>query len=80
MRLEKIQNYLKEKGWTFRYAEEEDVGSIDFEYRGVGYHVWEFLEDEYGAESNVEHGGWQKEYWGDYQETIIRIMDQWTMD
>ena len=44
MRLEKLQSYLKHREIPYAYTEEEVVGSIDFEYRGVGYHVWEFLE------------------------------------
>ena len=46
MRLEKMQSFLNEKQWPFSYTEEDGVGSIDFEYRGVGYHVWEFLDGE----------------------------------
>ena len=77
MRLEKLQSYLKHRGIPYAYTEEEEVGSIDFEYRGVGYHVWEFLEGEYGAESNVRNGGKQEEFTGDYQEQIIEIMENW---
>lgn len=43
MRLEKLQNLLKEKGFPYTYTEEDQCGSVDFEYRGVAYHVWEFL-------------------------------------
>ena len=38
MRLEKLQNLLK-KRFPFTYSEEDGCGSIDFEYRGVAYHV-----------------------------------------
>ena len=44
MRLEKIQNVLKEKNWGYQYTEEDGCGSIDFEYRGVSYHIWEFFD------------------------------------
>ena len=44
MRLEKIQAYLKEKQWNYEYTEEDGLGSIDFEHRGLSYHIWEFEE------------------------------------
>ena len=53
MRLEKIQNVLKEKNWGYQYTEEDGCGSIDFEYRGVSYHIWEFFDGIWGAETNV---------------------------
>ena len=31
MRLQKVQDELKEKGWEYRYTEEAGLGSIDFE-------------------------------------------------
>ena len=75
MRLEKLQVYLNEKGWPFQYTEEDGLGSV--EYRGIGYHVWEFQEDGYGAESNVRDGGRQEEYRDSYEEEIIRVMEGW---
>lgn len=74
MRLQKIQDYLKNRGWEFRYSEEENLGSIDFEYRGISYHIWEFNEGEPGAESNVRTGGRQEDFTGDYEEKIIEIL------
>ena len=41
MRLQKVQDELKEKGWEYRYTEEAGLGSIDFEDRGISYHTWE---------------------------------------
>lgn len=77
MRLVSIQDFLKEKEWPFQYVEEDGLGSIDFEYRGVGYHIWEFKEEEYGAESNVKEGGKQEDYYGDYEKQIINIIKAW---
>lgn len=34
MRLQKVQDELKEKGWEYRYTEEAGLGSIVFEYQG----------------------------------------------
>lgn len=78
MRLEKIQKYLTEKGLTFRYCEQDELGSLDFEHRGVGYHIWEFSEDgQQGAESNVRSGGRMEDYLGDYEQDLIREMENW---
>lgn len=75
MRLKRIQQYLTGRGWAFQYCEQDGLGSVDFEYRGIGYHIWEFcqepLEDEpeemqadctslYGVESNLKNGGNRK--------------------
>lgn len=74
MRLEKLQSYLQEQGWKYEYAEEDGCGSVDFEHRGLSYHVWEF---DGGAESNVENVGRMKDYAGQYEEEILRIMRTW---
>lgn len=75
MRLEKLQEYLHQKNWKYRYAEESGLGSIDWEYRGITYHVWEFPGA--GAESNVQMAGKMKEYYGNYEIEIIRIIEGW---
>ena len=75
MRLEKLQDCLKQRGWSYRYAEEDGCGSIDWEHRGLTYHVWEFAPD--GAESNVKIAGRMEDYEGDYEDEIIRIIETW---
>lgn len=77
MRLEKIQNFLKEKNWNYQYVEEDGCGSIDFEYRGVSYHVWEFFDGIWGAETNVKNGGSSEDIIGEYEETIIKEIQNW---
>lgn len=77
MRLNRIQEYLKSRGLPFQYTEEDGCGSLDFDYRGIGYHVWEFLDGTYGAESNVRNGGKQEEFTGDYETEIISVMKGW---
>ena len=73
-----IRAFLEEKGWNYEYHEEDGLGSIDFSYRGVPYHIWEFEEDgERGAETNLYHGGRQQEVLGDYESELIREMKQW---
>lgn len=77
MRLERLQNFFREKGLPYQYAEEDGLGSIDFVHRGISYHIWEFKEAEYGAESNVRNGGWSEDFFGDYEETLIGIIKDW---
>ena len=54
MRLEKIQNLLNEKSLEFQYNEVDGCGSLDFDYRGVPYHIWEYQENGWGVETNVK--------------------------
>ena len=75
MRLEKLQDRLRQKKWKYQYAEEDGCGSIDWEYKGLLYHVWEFPQG--GAESNVKTAGKMEEYFGDYEEQILEIIKEW---
>ncbi|MDD3218228.1 MAG: kinase [Lachnospiraceae bacterium] len=77
MRLEKIQEYLREVNLPYQYTEYEKMGSIDLEYRGVPYHIWEFYDEGYGVESNVENAGKSIDYTGDYESEVIGIMRGW---
>ncbi len=77
MRLEKIRDYIQQKGWKHTYHEEDGLGSLDFEARGLRYHVWEFLDGEYGAESNVRLTSRQEDYFGDYEQQILDILNTW---
>ncbi len=77
MRLEKIRAYLEQKRWKYVYDEFDGLGSIDFEARGLSYHVWEFRDGVYGAESNVRSAGRQEDFFGDYEEEILGILMQW---
>lgn len=79
MRLEKIQEYFKKKEWEYTYTEEDGLGSLDFEYRGVPYHIWEFAEDGLaGVETNIRSGGKTEDITGEgYEETAIAMMESW---
>ena len=60
------------------YTEVEDCGSLDFDYRGVPYHIWEFHDDEWGVETNVRNGGQTEDITGDdYEEQVIAIIKDW---
>lgn len=76
-RLSRILAWIRERGWDCRYCEEDGCGSIDFEYRGVSYHIWEFLDREWGVETNVRHGGAMEELTGDYETELMEIMKDW---
>ncbi len=75
MRLKKIQDYLRRKGKEYHYTEEDGCGSIGWEHRGLMYYVWEF--PEVGAESNVKAAGRMEDYFGDYEEKIIEVIEGW---
>ncbi|MCI8530963.1 MAG: kinase [Lachnospiraceae bacterium] len=76
-RLERVLAMMEERGWTFRRCMEDDCESIDFEYRGVSYHIWEFHDEEWGVETNVRHGGGMEEITGDYETKLLEIMEDW---
>lgn len=78
MRLKKIQEYLEHRGWEFQYTEEDGLGSVDFEHRGLNYHIWEFEDGEIrGAETNLRTSGRTEDVTGDYETEMIRIMETW---
>lgn len=77
MRLTKICDYMKGKGYAFTYREENDCGSIEFEHRGLHYHIWEYPEPERGAEANLVSAGRSVEYEGDYEQTLLDILKSW---
>ena len=78
MRLERIQNVLKEKKISYQYTEEEGCGSLDFEFRGLRYHVWEYEDQgQWGAETNIFLAGRSQDVEGDYEETISTEIRSW---
>ncbi len=72
-----LRRFLDQKRWKYTYHEQDGLGSVDFEARGLSYHVWEFREEEYGAESNVRTGGRQEDFFGDYEKEILAIIQAW---
>lgn len=76
-RLQKVLAFIKERGWNYKLYEEDGCGSLDFEYRGVPYHIWEFHDGEWGVETNLRHGGRQEEILGDYETEMLEIMKDW---
>ncbi len=49
MRLQKVQDALNKKNIKFEYTEEDGCGSLDFMFRGLKFHVWEYEDNGWGA-------------------------------
>ena len=77
MRLCKIQRLLRENRIDFQYHEEDDCGSIEFEYRGLRYHIWEYPPQEAGALSNIRNAGRCEEYDGEYEKELLELLRSW---
>ncbi len=77
MRFKKIRAYLDSKNWPYRYTENNDCGGIDFNHRGLAYHIWEYPEPERGAQSNVLGAGRMIDYEDNYEEQILDILKSW---
>lgn len=77
MRLEKVQNALKMKKIKYEYTEVDGCGSIDFSFRGLTFHVWEYEDHNWGAETNVFAAGRSQDVEGDYEEVISREILSW---
>lgn len=78
MRLSKIQHALTVKKIQFQYTEEEGCGSLDFQFRGLRYHIWEF-EDEgvRGVDTNVKCAGRSEDILGDYDTELSELILTW---
>jgi hypothetical protein len=77
MRLEKVQDALKQKNISYQYTEEDNLGSLDFLFRGLSFHVWEYEDGAYGAETNVFAAGRSQDVEGDYEEIISKEILSW---
>ena len=77
MRLQQVQDALKTKKITYEYTEEDGCGSIDFEFRGLRYHIWEYEDREWGAETNVFAAGRSQDIEGDYETVISDEIRSW---
>ncbi|MCI6006548.1 MAG: kinase [Blautia sp.] len=77
MRLERVQEALKQKNITYQYTEEDGCGSLDFMFRGLSFHVWEYQDEVWGAETNVFSAGRSREVEGDYEKVISDEILSW---
>lgn len=73
----KVQEALNTKNIKYEYTEENGCGSLDFMFRGLRFHVWEYEDRVWGAETNVFEAGRSQDIEGDYEETISREILSW---
>lgn len=77
MRLNRIQDALKKKNIKYQYTEENGCGSIDFMFRGLRFHVWEYEDRVWGAETNVFEAGRSQDIEGNYELVISEEILSW---
>lgn len=77
MRLQRVREALEKKRITYKYAEEDGCGSLDFLFRGLSFHVWEFCDDGWGAETNIFNVGRSQDLEGDYEAEIAAEILSW---
>lgn len=77
MRLERVQDALKKKNIAYKYTEEDGCGSVDFMFRGLSFHVWEYQDHVWGVETNVFEAGRSREVEGDYEAVVARTILSW---
>lgn len=77
MRLQRVQEALKQKKITYSYTEEDGCGSLDFLFRGLGFHVWEYCDGVWGAETNVFNVGRSQDLEDDYETVIAQEILSW---
>lgn len=77
MRLNQIQDALKKKQIKYEYTETDGCGSIDFLFRGLTYHIWEYEDGVWGADTNVFQAGRNQDVEGDYEKVISEQILSW---
>jgi len=77
MRLTRIRALLEERHISYDYNEEDGCGSIDFLFRGIPYHIWEYHDGAWGVQTNVFNSGRITDLEGDYEEQICRLLEGW---
>ena len=77
MRLKKVQKALETKNINSEYTEENWCGSIDFMFRGLRFHIWEYEDRVWGAETNVFEAGRSQDIEGAYEDVISDEILSW---
>ena len=77
MRLQKVQDALEQKKIKYEYTEEDGCGSLDFMFRGLSFHVWEYPDEVWGAETNIYAAGRSQDIEGDYEGEISKEILSW---
>ena len=78
MRLEKSTGSVKkQRKFIMNIQRKNGCGSIDFMFRGLRFHIWEYEDRVWGAETNVFEAGRSQDIEGDYEEIISREILSW---
>ena len=77
MRLQKVRSALDQKKIAYTYTEEDGAGSLDFLFRGLSFHVWEYCDEVWGAETNIFNAGKSQDLEDDYEEIIAKEILSW---
>ncbi len=75
MSLVRVQQILDKKKIVFQQSQEDGLTSLDFLYRGLLYHIWEFPDEEgrpCGVETNLFHAGRSEDIEGNYEEILLQ--------
>ena len=69
---------LDQKKISYEYTDEDGCGSLDFLFRGLKFHVWEYCDNgEWGAETNVFNVGKSRDIETDYEAVIAAEILTW---
>lgn len=78
MHMPKTEAALKDHDIEYTIYTEDGCESIEFMFRGLAYHIWEWHEDdEWGVEQNVFNTGRSEDLKGDYDETLAKEIMSW---
>ena len=67
MRVTDCTGCIKKEEYQIRiYPEIDGCGSLDFLFRGLKFHVWEYEDRVWGAETNIYEAGRSQDIEGDY--------------
>ena len=56
---------------------QDGCGSLDFMFRGLKFHVWEYHDGVWGAETNIYEAGRSQDIEGDYEAEISAEIFSW---
>lgn len=76
MRLQIVQDALKKKNIKYEYTEIDGCGSLDFLFRGLKFHVWEY-EDRVWGQRQIFMKQDAVDIEGNYEEVIAREILSW---
>ena len=77
MRLQIVQDALNKKKIKYEYTEIDGCGSLDFLFCGLKFHVWEYEDRVWGAETNVFEAGRSQDIEDDYEQAIAKEILSW---